>query len=124
MEERGVVSVLWVRSARHRYAVSARRIRNVIPTANSQQQAPSLAFLLGAKNSSRVEPGFILTAQIGDGSFDFGVQSVDGIEEASVRPVPSLIATAGPYVGVVLSSDGKATLLIDLPEVAKRSALT
>ena len=39
-----------------------------------------------------------------------GVERAHGIEEVTVRPIPELLAKAGPYSGAILRSDGSLRL--------------
>ena len=50
-----------------------------------------------------------------------GVDWIGEMEEASVRPVPTLIAAAGPYGGAILRSDGSLRLTLDAALLAARA---
>jgi two-component system chemotaxis sensor kinase CheA len=50
-----------------------------------------------------------------------GIDAVGNFEEVTVRPLPPLLANAGPYAGAVLEGDGRLCLVLDAPLVAARA---
>ena len=121
--ERGLARVVWVRSLGNRFALPARHVLQVRGTSAPGPHPPALATCIDADLHGE-ESGFIVDVGRSLEAGDFAsvsVGAIDGIEEASVRPVPPLVATAGPYVGVILAADGTPSLLLDVLLVADRT---
>ncbi len=120
--ERDHVRVLWVSTGAHHLALPARQVLRIRRADDLAVIPPSLASRLDARTTN-ADAGLVLDLATGAGQaapLCCSVHSVDSIDEAPVRPVPSLVATAGPYVGVVLAPDGTPALLVDAVKLAEQ----
>ncbi len=121
--ERGQIRVVWVSTGAHHVALPARQVLRVRPRHEFAAMPRSLASWLDP-HIHGADDGLVLdlvSDSAGDESWlSCSVHSVDAIEETSVRPVPPLVATAGPYVGVILGADGTPALLVDALVLAER----
>lgn len=114
MVERGQARVLWVRSLGNRFALTARHVLRVGVQGDGQKPPLALATwidprLTGSESSYVIDLGRSPSDQF----VSVSVERIEGIEETTVRPVPPLVALAGPYVGVIVGADGHPSLLID-----------
>lgn len=120
--ERGQARVLWVRSLGNRFALTARYVLSVRLQEPGMSRAPALATWIDPRLEGN-EQGMII--DIGRSPSDrvvsVGIEGIEGIEEATVRPVPPLVALAGPYVGVIVGADGHPSLLVDALLVSDRA---
>lgn len=119
--ERGQAQVLWARSLEHRFALTARYVQRARVRETGELSPPPLATWIDCCLHGR-EDGFVL--EIGRDTTEVvtvAVAAIEGIEEATVRPVPPLVALAGPFVGVIVDADGRPALLIDAMLVADRA---
>ncbi|MBI5538135.1 MAG: Hpt domain-containing protein [Deltaproteobacteria bacterium] len=119
---RGVVSVLWVTSLGHTFALSSSNVLRVRQRADAAISPPALARCIDPSWVGMDSPGYVIDVgrEIPGDSVSFCVASVSAIEQVAVRPVSPLIATAGPYAGVIMTSVGAPALLIDPLLVADR----
>jgi len=118
--ERGHALVLWVRSAQDRFALTARHLLQT-HLANPHHPAPSLASLMDPQHLGLPGKFVIEVGKSIDDAIRLTVDEIEGFEYAPVRPVPPLVALAGPYVGVVVHTDGHPSLLVDALLVAERT---
>ncbi len=120
LEERGLVNVLWVTSMGHTFAFFARRVLSVGPSAQVASAVAHLANLLLAHSETTNSGAFVLTLEGrgSSGSVMVTVDTVGHVEQVPVRPVPLLVAAAGPYVGVIIGRDGRPSLLVDAHALA------
>lgn len=114
MVERGQARVLWVRSLGNRFALTARHVLRVRGQTDGEEPPLALATwidprLTGSESSYVIDLG----RSPSDRFVSVSVERIEGIEETTVRPVPPLVALAGPYVGVIVGADGHPSLLID-----------
>ena len=123
--ERGQARVLWVRSLGNRFALTARYVLSARLPEPGRAHPPALATWIDPSHKGN-EQGMII--DIGRSPADrvvsVGIASIEGIEEAIVRPVPPLVALAGPYVGVIVGTDGHPSLLVDALLVSDRATWT
>jgi two-component system chemotaxis sensor kinase CheA len=85
-----------------------------------ERPAPRLGACLGGRVGGRSRYSLDLVTP-GVRPIPIGVDRVGGIEEANLRPVPPLVAAAGPFAGVVLRADGALRLVLDGPALAARA---
>jgi chemotaxis protein histidine kinase CheA len=114
MVERGQARVLWVRSLGNRFALTARHVLRVRHPQDGETPPLALATwidprLTGSESSYVIDLGRSPAERF----VSVSVERIEGIEETTVRPVPPLVALAGPYVGVIVGADGHPSLLID-----------
>jgi chemotaxis protein histidine kinase CheA len=85
-----------------------------------KRPAPRLSHCLG---QHRLGPAGVVVelAVHGAEAVGIGVDHAHGIEEVTVRPLPELLAKAGPYSGAILRSDGSLRLALDVPVLAARA---
>ena len=116
--ERGIVEVLWLDSAGQRFALPVGFTGRLAPA--REVRHVSLAECLGLP--AKEPPRLCLELLIhGVQPISIGVDRTGEIEEVSVRPVPPLIAAAGPYSGAVLRGDGSLRLALDAALLAARA---
>jgi two-component system chemotaxis sensor kinase CheA len=122
LSARGVVSVLWVTSLGHAFALSSSNVLSVRTRDHACAHAPALARCIDPRWVGQDSPGFVIEVgrQFPAESVNFCVASVSAIEQVAVRPVSPLVAAAGPYAGVIISAQGTPTLLIDPLLIADR----
>jgi len=120
--ERGQAQVLWVRSLGNRFALTARYVLSAHLLEPGIAAPPALATWIDPRLTGK-ESGIVI--DIGRSQNDrivsVSVAAIEGIEQATVRPVPPLVALAGPYVGVIVGADGHPSLLIDALLVSDRA---
>lgn len=124
--ERGLARVVWVRSLGNRFALTARYVLRARVLERGEQRPPALATWIDPRVLGQEQQGYVI--DIGRSPADrvvsISVAAVEGIEEATVRPVPPLVALAGPYVGVIVGADGHPSLLLDALLVSDRATWT
>jgi len=123
--ERGQARVVWVRSLDNRFALTARYVLRARVLEPGEPRPPALATWIDPRLLGQ-EQGYVI--DIGRSPADrvvsVSVAAIEGIEEATVRPVPPLVALAGPYVGVIVGADGHPSLLLDALLVSDRATWT
>lgn len=117
--ERGVMDVVWVEAAHYEFALPLSftgRIERV-PIAGP---VASLASCLGLGQGE--SHGLALELVIhGVSPISIGVDRMGAVEEAHIRPIPSVVAAIGPYSGAVLRGDGSLRLALDAALLAARA---
>ena len=117
--ERGLVEVVWLGAGGEEFALPVGFTGRVFGSAERERAVP-LAACLGLEARSRPAWGLELVIH-GVQPIHLGVDWIGEMEEASVRPVPALIAAAGPYSGAILRSDGSLRLTLDAALLAARA---
>ncbi len=118
-QEIGLLDVVWLDVAGLRLAVPV-TFTGKLYANDPDIHAIPLAGCIGLEVTKR--PPLVLELVI-PGLRPLGI-SVDGLgafEEVSVRPLPPILANAGPYAGAVLEGDGQLCLVLDAPLVAARA---
>ncbi len=116
--ERGMVEVLWLEAGDLRFALPVGFTGRLAP-ASAARNVP-LPACLGLPDKG--PPKLALELQIrGVQPISIGIDQAYDIEEVSVRPVPPLIAAAGPYSGAILRGDGSLRLALDAALLAARA---
>lgn len=118
-QELGLLDVVWLDVAGSRLAVPV-TFTGSLYTNDPDSHAIPLAGCIGLEVPRR--PSLVLDLVI-PGLRPLGI-SIDGLgafEEVFVRPLPPLLANAGPYAGAVLEGDGQLCLVLDAPLVAARA---
>jgi two-component system chemotaxis sensor kinase CheA len=116
--DQSVVDVLWLEEQGSWFALPVGytgRVR-LAPEAST----PRLAACLGNRVSGRARYALDLITP-GVRPIPIGVDRVGAVEEANLRPVPPLVAAAGPFAGAVLRADGALRLVLDGPALAARA---
>ena len=117
--ERGLVEVVWLRVGDDEFALPVGFTGRVFGSGELERAVP-LAACLGLEGRSR--PGCSLELVIhGVQPVHLGVDSIGDMEESNIRPVPALVAAAGPYSGAILRSDGSLRLTLDAALLAARA---
>jgi chemotaxis protein histidine kinase CheA len=113
------MEVLWVEEAGFELALPVNFTRGV-RRSDPARPPPRLSACLGP---SRLGPSAIEVelALHGVEPVGIGIDHASGIEEVTVRPIPELIASAGPFSGAILRSDGSLRLALDVPRLAARA---
>jgi chemotaxis protein histidine kinase CheA len=113
----GMVDVVWLKVGGHRFAlpvINSGRVRE------PDQASLLLAECLGIARAA--PPKAALELRIASAQpLTLGVDEVGEIEEVAIRPIPDLIARAGPYTGAVLRPDGSLALVLDAALLAARA---
>jgi two-component system chemotaxis sensor kinase CheA len=124
LQERGMVPIVIVGSRGHRFALSARRVLRVRELASEDAaHTPALASFVGTPAAGTDVPRLAIDVgrtEVEEAPVAFAIERVQGVEMAMVRPVPPLVAAAGPYGGLVSASDGEPALLLDVLLLADR----
>jgi two-component system chemotaxis sensor kinase CheA len=117
--DQALMEVLWVEEAGFELALPVSFTRGV-RQADPKNPAPRLGTCLG---QARLRPSEIEVelAVYGAQAVSIGVDHASGIEEVTVRPIPELLAKAGPFSGAILRSDGSLRLALDVPVLAARA---
>jgi two-component system chemotaxis sensor kinase CheA len=117
--ERGLVEVVWLRAGDDEFALPVGFTGRVFGSGELERAVP-LAACLGLEGRSRPGCGLELVIH-GVQPIHLGVDSIGDMEEANIRPVPALVAAAGPYSGAILRSDGSLRLTLDAALLAARA---
>jgi two-component system, chemotaxis family, sensor kinase CheA len=118
-QETGLVDVVWLDIDGLRPAVPV-TFTGRLSANEADSHAIPLAGCLGLDVLKR--PSLVLELAI-PGLRPLGI-AIDGLgdfEEVSVRPLPQVLANAGPYSGAALQGDGRLYLVLDAPLVAARA---
>lgn len=116
--ERGMVEVLWLEAGDQRFALPVGFTGRLAP-ARAARHVPLLSCLgLGDAQPPKLALELLIH---GVQPISIGIDQASDIEEVSVRPVPPLIAAAGPYSGAILRSDGTLRLALDAALLAARA---
>lgn len=117
--DQALMEVLWVEEAGFELALPVSFTRGLRPR-DPARPAPRLAHCLGQPLLGQAEVVVELAVH-GAEAVGIGVDRAHGIEEVTVRPIPELLAQAGPYSGAILRSDGSLRLALDVPVLAARA---
>jgi two-component system chemotaxis sensor kinase CheA len=117
--ERGVMEVVWLGAGGEEFALPVGFTGRVFGSAELERAVP-LAACLGLEARSPPAWGLELVIH-GVQPIHLGVDSIGEMEEANIRPVPALVAAAGPYSGAILRSDGSLRLTLDAALLAARA---
>jgi two-component system, chemotaxis family, sensor kinase CheA len=117
--ERGLVEVVWLRAGDEEFALPVGFTGRVFGSDELERVVP-LTACLGLEAKSRPPWGLELVIH-GVQPVRLGVDTIGEMEEASIRPVPALVAAAGPYSGAILRSDGSLRLTLDAALLAARA---
>ncbi len=116
--ERGMVEVLWLEAENLRFALPV-TFTGRVERARATRQVPLLSCLgLPVKEPAKLALELLIH---GVQPISIGVDQASHIEEVSVRPIPPLIAAAGPYSGAILRGDGSLLLALDAALLAARA---
>jgi two-component system, chemotaxis family, sensor kinase CheA len=117
----GLASVLWVAAGGEQYALPVSRTRAVRRVKDDDQRAPHLATCLENRPSPRATFSVELDDEEADGaSARVGVDEVGRTEDVLIRPLSPLIASVGPFAGVIVRGDGSLRLALDVYTLAPR----
>ncbi|MFZ5895860.1 MAG: Hpt domain-containing protein [Myxococcota bacterium] len=116
--EQALMEVLWVVEGGDELALPVNFTRG-IRSVEAERAPVRLSRCLG-RRAARPASLEVELAVHGVEPIGIGVDNVGVIEEVTVRPVPSLIAAAGPYFGAILRSDGSLRLALDVPLLVAR----
>lgn len=117
--DRGILDVAWLEASGHRVALPVTftgRMRRVERPSKSVSLASCLGLPPGSASAFDLE---IVIA--GMQPIAVSIDALGAFEEVSVRPLPPLLAAAGPYCGAVLQGDGKLCLVLDAALLAARA---
>lgn len=118
-QELGLIDVVWIDIEGVRLAIPVTFTGRVYASSNDGHAIP-LAGCIGLEVTRR--PPLVLELVIpGLKPLGVGIDELGDFEEVSVRPLPPLLANAGPYAGAVLEGDGRLCLVLDAPLVAARA---
>ncbi len=109
--ERGLLDVAWLEAAGRRFAIPVSALGRV---ELSRHRAPTVSLASAVGLESRVAP--VLTLEVvvpGVQALALGIDALGDAEEVAVRPLPPLLATVGPFAGVVVRGDGSLCLVLD-----------
>jgi two-component system, chemotaxis family, sensor kinase CheA len=113
--ESGLLPVLWVEAAEHRYGIPVDDVTRVV--VDDEGSATPLASLIeGGDWSTKLA---ILLEPFGHKAFSLGVDRVLGIEDVALRRLPGIVLAAGPYLGAVNRPDGGLDLVLDADALAE-----
>jgi two-component system chemotaxis sensor kinase CheA len=117
--ERWMTDVLWVHAGPWELAIPV-AFTGKLSHADRARPSVHLARCLGAPVH---EPGPLsLELALGGAPIvSVGVDAVGDVEECSLRPLPALIASAGPFSAAILRGDGTLRLTLDAALVAVRA---
>ncbi len=116
--DQSVVDVLWLEEQGTWFALPVGYTGRVLLA--PEAATPRLASCLGNRVSGRARYSLDVITP-GVRPIPIGVDRVGTIEEANLRPVPPLVAAAGPFAGAVLRADGALRLVLDGPALAARA---
>jgi two-component system chemotaxis sensor kinase CheA len=117
--DQALMEVLWVEDGEFEFALPVNYARSVRP-ANDDHPAIRLSRCLGS--SPRGQAGLEVELGVyGVDTIAIGVDRTLDIEEVTVRPLPALLASAGPFCGAILRADGSLRLALDVPVLVARA---
>lgn len=118
-QELGLMDVVWVTSCGKRFAIPVTFTGQVRGT-NEGVDAPALLSCLGVAQAS---PFKLLLELVIPGlrPLMLGIDELGACEEVTVRSLPTRLAKTGPYLGAVLTSEGRLALVLDAPLLAARA---
>jgi len=118
-QELGLMDVVWVLADSRRFAIPVTFTGAVYSTDQRSDVLPLLRCLgKGDSKRSRLAIDVVIP---GLRPLTLGIDDLGECEEVTVRPLPTRLAKAGPYLGAVLSGDGRLDLVLDAPLVAARA---
>lgn len=118
-QEVGLVDVAWLHVENLRLAVPV-TFTGKLYANDAERHAIPLAGCIGA-SVTRPSPLVLDLVIPGLRPLGLGIDAIGDFEEVTVRPLPPLLANAGPYAGAVLAGDGQLCLVLDAPLVAARA---
>jgi chemotaxis protein histidine kinase CheA len=119
--ESGVSRVVWVRCGSEHFGMMVSHVRRVHRAEDWPVVVPHVLACLGeAVPAAPPQLGLELDADPREALL-VGVDEVGSTEEHVVRPLPSLAAACGPYLGVIVRGDGAPRLLLDGAGLAARA---
>jgi chemotaxis protein histidine kinase CheA len=117
--ERWMIEVLWVKAGEHDLALPL-GFTGKVARVDARRPPVHLATCIGLPASGPAALSLEL-ALSGVPTVSIGVDGVGGVEECGVRPIPSLVSTAGPFSGAILRGDGALHLLLDATLLAVKA---
>jgi two-component system chemotaxis sensor kinase CheA len=118
----GLASVLWVAAGGEQYAIPATRTRVVRPARDDERRVPHLAACLEARPTDRAAYSVELEDdEPGKVPIRVGVDEVGRTEDVLIRPLTPLVASVGPFGGVIIRGDGSLRLALDVYALAPRA---
>jgi two-component system chemotaxis sensor kinase CheA len=117
--ERGTVDVIWLEAAGLDLALPV-SFTGRLERPNPERPLVHVAQCLGLEPVRRAKLALEIVIA-GVQPIAVGIDAVGGVEEASVRALPTLIAAAGPYSGAILRGDGSLKLALDPALLAARA---
>jgi two-component system chemotaxis sensor kinase CheA len=116
--DQALMEVLWVVEGGEELALPVNFTRG-IRVVEAGRRPVRLSSCLGRRPGRAAELQVELAVQ-GVEPVGVGVDGVGVIEEVTLRPIPTLIAAAGPFCGAILRSDGSLRLALDVPLLVAR----
>jgi two-component system, chemotaxis family, sensor kinase CheA len=113
--ESGLLPVLWVEAAEHRYGLPVDDVTRVLVD-EAGEATPLASLIEGGDWSTKLS---ILLEPPGHPAFALGVDRVVGIEDVALRRLPGIVLAAGPYLGAVNRPDGGLDLVLDADALAE-----
>ena len=115
--ERGLIDVVWLTSGQFHFALPV-MFTGRIKQSSPKQRTPSLSACVGLETQSKKSAMELEICVPGVQPIGVGIDAIGDVEEVVVRPLPSLLASRGPYAGAILRGDGKLKLVLDAAVVA------
>lgn len=117
--ERWMIEVLWVKAGEHDLALPL-GFTGKVTRVDPERPPVHLARCIGLRSAAL--PALSLELSLsGVPTVSIGVDGVGGVEECGVRPVPTLVSSAGPFSGAILRGDGALHLLLDATLLAVKA---
>ncbi len=115
--EAGIACVLWVTCSGVELALLADAVRRVARVGDVPGAVPPIPLCTCLDGRPPRGSRLALELELGEGdgrsSVHVGVDEVSRTEEVLLRPLTALVASLGPYAGVVARGDGTLRLVID-----------
>ncbi len=121
--DQALTEVLWVEEGGHEFAIPV-HFTSQLRFADRLSPAPRLGSCFGGagdparRGSQRPAELELELAVYGVSPLRVGIDRAGLIEEVTLRALPRAIASAGPYAGAILRSDGSLRLALDVPLLA------
>ncbi len=117
--ERWMIQVLWLSAGGFDLALPlgfTGRVARVQP----EDPPVHLATCIGIQSPS--PPSLSLELALsGVPTVNIGVDAIGAVEECGIRPLPSMVSSAGPFSGAILRGDGALHLLLDATLLAMKA---
>ncbi len=118
--EAGMAEILWVEASGVELAVPVGFTGKVVHATDATKSVP-LADCIGLGTPSPA-PALSIELDIrGVEPISIGIDKVGTIEDAVIRALPPIVASAGPYSGAILKGNGSLKLLVDAARLAARA---